>query len=105
MIKKYFARLENNIVIDVTIAETKKWVEENFEGEWIETYSNKPNKPMAAIGFEYISNLDIFREVKPFESWILSDNQLFWIAPVPMPQDGEIYVWNEEIGDWEEVRE
>lgn len=103
---KYFAKInQDNIVEDVIVAESLDWVVSNFDGNWIETFVDNPNKPMAGVGFEYILDLDIFREVKPFESWILSDNQLFWTAPIPMPQDGKLYDWNEEQVNWVEINE
>ena len=103
---KYFAKInKNNIVKDVVVAESLDWVVSNLKGTWVETFADNPNKPMAGIGFEYIADLDIFREVKPFDSWVLSDNQLFWTAPIPMPKDGKLYDWNENQINWVQVNE
>lgn len=40
---------------------------------------------------------------KPFDSWILDEETCYWNAPVPMPEDGKTYTWNEETLAWEEI--
>lgn len=42
---------------------------------------------------------------KPFDSWVLSEQTCLWEAPIPYPNDGLIYSWDEESGDWIEVVE
>jgi hypothetical protein len=39
---------------------------------------------------------------KPFNSWVLND-QKDWVAPVARPEDGNIYIWNEETVSWDLV--
>jgi hypothetical protein len=41
---------------------------------------------------------------QPFPSWILKENNLgkYWDAPVKMPTDGKIYIWDEENILWKE---
>ena len=34
------------------------------------------------------------------ESWVWSEEQVSWIAPVPVPLDGLPYVWDEEVKNW-----
>lgn len=36
-------------------------------------------------------------------SWILNNTTWLWEAPTPMPTDGKIYMWNEDIINWKEV--
>ena len=55
----------------------------------------------AGIGFTYDEARDAFIPPKPFESWILDETTCLWVAPVPYPEDGDSYAWNEELGDWE----
>ena len=37
---------------------------------------------------------------KPFESWLLDEATCLWNAPVPYPEDGQLYVWDESAGEW-----
>ena len=62
-------------------------------------------KNYAGIGFSYDEARDAFIPPKPFDSWLLDEETCLWGAPVPMPEDGKFYQWNEELGDWEEVNE
>jgi len=54
----------------------------------------------AGIGFSYDEERDAFIPPKPFESWVLDEGTCLWVAPVPMPDDGEPYSWDEEAGEW-----
>ena len=54
----------------------------------------------AGIGFTYDEERDAFIPPKPFESWVLDEDTCLWVAPVPYPEDGESYTWDEGAGDW-----
>lgn len=58
-------------------------------------------KNYAGIGFTYDEARDAFVPPKPYESWVLNEDTCLWEAPVPYPNDGEAYSWNEDLGDWE----
>lgn len=60
-------------------------------------------KNYAGIGFYYDSIRDAFIPQKPFPSWTLDEFSCLWQSPIPHPNDGKIYQWNEEIGNWEEI--
>ena len=92
---------------------------ENFvdstPGKWIQTSYNtyggqhpegRPlRKNYAGIGFTYDKDRDAFIPPKPFDSWVLNEDTCLWDAPVPMPEDGKQYKWNEETLSWVEVPE
>jgi hypothetical protein len=40
---------------------------------------------------------------KPYPSWIGDINTMSWQPPVPYPQDGKYYQWDESIVNWVEV--
>jgi hypothetical protein len=46
---------------------------------------------------------DAFIPPKPFNSWVLDDQTCLWNAPVPMPEDGGRYQWDEVTVSWKEV--
>ena len=57
-------------------------------------------KNYAGIGYYYDSIRDAFIPPKPFPSWTLNEQSCLWQSPIPYPNDGKMYTWNEEIGNW-----
>jgi len=55
----------------------------------------------AGIGFTYDKNRDAFIPPKPFESWILDEDTCLWHPPLPYPEDGGNYRWDEDLFSWE----
>lgn len=97
MIKKYALLNENNIVINISVAD-EFW---DSTG-WIEYTSENP----AAIDSEYFDGK--FYEPKPFNSWIRDTEAGTWKAPVEKPQTNEYvydYFWNEADLKWEEIEQ
>ena len=60
-------------------------------------------KNYAGIGFTYDEDRDAFIPPKPFDSWTLNEDTCLWDAPVPYPDDGNYYTWDEDAGDWVEM--
>ena len=60
-------------------------------------------KNYAGIGYYYDSIRDAFIPPKPFTSWTLNEESCLWQSPVPYPNDGKRYTWNEEIINWQEI--
>jgi hypothetical protein len=60
-------------------------------------------KNHAGIGYTYDEDRDAFIPPKPYQSWILNENTCQWEAPVDYPNDGKIYIWNEDDISWDEV--
>lgn len=44
--------------------------------------------------------IDQIKQNKPFESWLWSDELSCWLPPIPRPEDGLQYRWNEETTSW-----
>jgi hypothetical protein len=71
---------------------------------WKQTsYNNNFRRNYAGIGYTYDSALDAFVPPKPFPSWLLNTNTCQWQAPVPYPNDGKLYSWNEATQSWVET--
>ena len=121
----HFAKVSNEIVTKVIVAEAdffNNFVDDS-PGQWIQTSYNtrggvhyQPNtnepsedqskalrKNYAGIGYTYDSTRDAFIPPQPFNSWTLNEDTCLWDSPVPYPEDGKLYKWNEEILNWEEV--
>jgi len=125
----YFARV-NNGVVEQVISASQEFINSYVPtepGEWIKTsyntrggvhYARDENgqitgpskdqskalrKNYAGVGYIYDVNRDAFYEPQPFPSWTLNETSCQWEAPVAYPDDGEIYVWNEEKTSWDAV--
>jgi hypothetical protein len=60
-------------------------------------------KNYAGIGFIYDLQRDAFIPPKPFASWLLNEDTCLWEPPVPFPNDGKYYDWNEQTLAWDEL--
>ena len=70
---------------------------------WKQTsYNNNFRKRYAGIDYTYDAGLDAFITPQPYPSWALDANS-DWQAPVPKPDDGKMYGWNEPTLSWVEV--
>lgn len=60
-------------------------------------------KNHAGVGMTYDPDRDAFIPIKEFNSWVLNETTCSWEAPVPYPDDGNTYIWNEETLSWDLV--
>jgi len=67
------------------------------------SYNNNIRKNYAGIGFSYDEQLDAFIPPKPYESWVLDSDTCKWIAPKPMPANGNYY-WDEASVNWVQIQ-
>jgi hypothetical protein len=73
-------------------------------GTWVQTsYNARIRKNYAGIGMIYDNSRDAFIAEQPYASWILDEETCQWEAPVAYPNDGVMYVWNEELTDWQAI--
>jgi len=114
----HFAKLdENNVVVFVTVGRQKdngkeielstrtgdvyKQTSYNTRGG-VHLLGGTPfRKNFAGIGFVYDESQDAFIPPKPYASWVLNKNTCLWQAPVPYPDDDQVYEWNEEAASWQ----
>ena len=118
----HFAQLnESNIVLQVIVVHNNETHDENgVESElqgiqfcqslfgentrWLQTsYNASIRKNYAGIGYTFDSNRDAFIPPKSFPSWVLSEDTCLWESPVPYPDDGNRYSWDEETISWKEI--
>src|SRR6056300_1494642 len=62
-------------------------------------------KNYAGIGYTYDNNRDAFIPPKVYNSWVLNEFSCLWEAPVPCPDDGKEYIWDESTLSWVEIQE
>lgn len=73
-------------------------------GTWVQTsYNARIRKNYAGIGMTYDATRDAFIPEQPFASWVLNEDTCQWEAPVAYPTDGVMYIWNEELTDWQAI--
>lgn len=120
----HFAKLdENNVVLEVHVVNNAELLDENgveqeskgiaFLIEWSGGYTNWKQtsynsnfrKNYAFVGGTYDPIRDAFIPLKPpFDSWIVDETTCKWKAPVPYPDDGKGYIWDEESVSWVEYK-
>ena len=104
----HFAQIdENNKVIQVLVGDNNapdeglSFFETIIGGRWIQTsYNGNIRKNFAAINYFYDETLDAFIPPKPYNSWVLDETICRWMPPIKYPQDGAVYIWNEDLGEW-----
>lgn len=117
----HFAKIENNIVVDVHVVDNINLLDENgIEQEQIGinylkslwgnqrfvqcSYNGNIRKRYPGIGYSYDETNNVFLTPKPFASWILNEN-FDWVAPVEMPvvEFPQEAFWNEETLSWDVI--
>jgi hypothetical protein len=102
----HFAKLNNNIVTKVIVAE-KNFINSGKVGDeflWVQTsYNRNFRKNYAGVGYTYDKTRDAFIPPQPFNSWTLNEDICQWSSPVPYPNDNKDYTWNEDTLTWDEV--
>lgn len=69
--------------------------------DWKQTsYNGNMRKNYAGVGYTYDSIRDAFIPPKPYPSWVLDEATCQWNAPTLKPDDGKIYIWDEEQLAW-----
>jgi hypothetical protein len=112
----HFAELDdNNTVTQVIVVHNNELLEDGIESEakgiafcqslfggtWVQTsYNGNMRKNYAGIGMTYDADRDAFILPKPYDSWILDEDTCRWKAPVPYPEDGQAYTWDETNQEW-----
>jgi hypothetical protein len=72
-----------------------------FGGIWVQTsYNGTIRKNFAGIGYAYDQGRDAFIAPSPYASWVLDEATCQWVAPVPMPEEGGPYAWDEGAQAW-----
>ena len=118
----HFAKLDNNnVVIFVTVGRQEddgreaelcartgdKYVQTSYNTSGgVHLLGGVPlRKNYAGIGYTYDEQRDAFIPPQPYPSWLLNEATCLWDAPVPMPEDGKRYTWDEATTSWAIVLE
>ena len=108
----HFAKVVDGKVVQVIVAEPEffETFVDSSPGTWIQTSYNtvggqhpegRPlRKNYAGVGYTYDPQRDAFIPPKPFPSWVLNEDTCLWDSPVPYPNDGDRYRWDESTQSW-----
>jgi hypothetical protein len=109
----HFAKIENGIVLQTIVAEQNVIDSGVFgdPGTWIQTSYNTHNNQhqlggtplrgnFAGVGDIYDAKYDVFYRPQEYASWTMNKNTWTWEAPIPYPDDGKFYAWDEEQKKW-----
>ena len=116
----HFAKIEHGIVTQVIVAE-QDFISTGVLGDpaaWVQTSYNtrggvhygQDGQPdggvalrmnYAGIGYTYDGTG--FAAPQPYPSWTLDPQTDLWQSPVPYPNDGKLYTWDEATQSWVEV--
>jgi hypothetical protein len=58
-------------------------------------------KNHAGIGYTYDEDRDAFISPCCYKGWVLNEETCAWESPIPLPNDGNKYRWNEETLSWD----
>lgn len=75
-------------------------------GTWKRTsYNGNYRVRLADTGYTFDADRDAFIAPKPSShpSWVLNDSTTEWEPPIPRPDDGKGYCWDEDTTSWVEV--
>lgn len=108
----HFAKIENGIVTQVIVCDEQ--IAKTLPGVWVQTsYNTKSGehllggeplrKNYAGIGYTYDSVRDAFIPPQTYPSWKINEDTCQWEAPIPYPNDGKDYRWDEPTLSWIEV--
>lgn len=88
------------------LQEGEKWVRTSFNtrgGIHIVGDQQPLRKNYAGVGFTYDEGRDAFIPPQPYPSWLLNEETCLWEAPQPIPDNDNMYNWNEEEQAWKLV--
>jgi len=102
----------NNIVTEVIVGKDETDLSEDWEQFYgairnqvckRTSYNGNIRKNYAGIGYTYDEERDAFIPPQPFASWVLNEQSCQWESTVPMPTDGKMYQWDEDLKAWIEA--
>ena len=118
----HFAKVIDGIVETVNVVE-QDYIDSGKLGDpnnWVKTSYNTrggvhyaPNswepdegvalrKNFAGTGYTYDETRDAFIAPQPYPSWTLDEDTCVWNPPIPYPEDGKKYDWDEDTTSWKE---
>ena len=103
---------EQDFIDSGAVGDPNNWVRTSYNTQAGVHYAPNSNEPDGGIalrknyagkGYTYDKVIDAFIPPKPpYSSWELDEDTCRWKAPVPEPDDGKEYYWDEDTTSWKE---
>lgn len=112
----HFARINAYGIVEQVIVAEQDFIDTLPDsGSWVQTSYNTYGgqhrlggtplrKNYAGVGYRFDAQRDAFIPPQPYPSWTLNEDTCLWDAPIPMPQDGKPYDWDESTTSWVEFK-
>jgi len=100
---------EQDFIDSGAVGDSSNWIQTSYNTKGGVHYAPNSNDPddgialrknYAGIGYTYDKIKDAFIGLQPYPSWLLDDNTCQWDSPVPYPDDGKRYDWDESTTNW-----
>ena len=103
----WYAKIANGAVVEVIFIVDQydsNWLYREFGGTWLRCAEDGSiRRIFPTIGYTYDAQRDAFIPPKPYASWLLNEDTCLWEPPVPMPDDGGYYIWNDDTESWDQI--
>lgn len=98
-----FAKLDDDdVVLEVIIAE-QAYVDQLI-GKYVQSDPlGLSPKNAAGIGYKWRQDLNGFLPPQMYSSWVLNESSCLYEPPIAMPNDGNMYRWDEQSVNWVQV--
>ena len=110
-------RADQDFINSGAVGDPFKWIKTSYNTRGGIYYIPDTNTPdpdqskalranYAGIGYTYDSINDVFYAPRPsnqtgvFYSWTISGSTWIWQPPIPYPDDGQMYYWDEQTQSW-----
>lgn len=76
---------------------TPNWVWNEEKQKW-----DAPRRPTSGGPWRFDTQVRdwVLAPEPPFPSWTIGPSGLVWVPPIPRPQDGKVYTWDEPTLSW-----
>ena len=104
-----FAIINQNFIVQRCIVADFDFIQKIVDQEDLDcvlflssTNYNRESNPGAfcRVGDIWDIENQVFYAPQPFPSWTLNTETWTWESPIPYPNDGNQYIWNEETLTW-----
>ena len=82
-------------LLNIFYSDNSVWRQTSYNGNFRKNY--------AGIGYFFDEKRNAFVAPQPFIGWVLNEETCQWQPPVPYPNDGNLYIWDEATQSWVQV--
>lgn len=94
----YYVKVLSGVVVQGIVAEPEFFntFVDSSPGTWI----NLGSENTAGLGYLYFEDINTFIPPQPYNGWVIKADRTGWEAPMPKPNDGQIWDWDNDRVCW-----